>query len=400
MKRRLLALAALACAGATACLQSTAGQGEGEGENAGDGLFGLLEAAPSSCDFGSVAVGARARCELVLRNRGRAPLVVTRASTAAPFAVVEGIFPVDILPGGVDSASLVVSAQPTGAGLSEGTLLLEVGEIDDVNDGADLPVPLRVEALPCPTPVITVTRNGVAVEPPASLVTALPTDLIVLDASGSLPGSASGTIRRVEWRILSRGGTATLTAPQSPTTEVTERSPGSLDIGLIVEDGDGATSCAEATVTVVTIPRLTLAVDDALLLGLEPHVFRGPVTSGERCSPLDCFDARGCGFLAATPPEWDGAPGRSAGDPLFDEVAGVRVAAPVEGELVFGIYARAAAAGTTATATLLVDGAPSSSSRSLSPGDFWTLARVTTAAGSAPVLTPVDSVEAGVACGP
>lgn len=395
MKRRLLALAALACACATACLQSAGhegeGEGEGEGQNAGEGL---LEAAPSSCDFGSVAVGASARCALVLRNRGRAPLVVTRASTSAPFAVVEGVFPVDILPGGVDSASLVVTAQPTGAGRSEGTLLLEVDE------GADLPVPLHIEGRPCPTPVIAVARNGVAVEPPASPVTALPTDLVVLDASGSVPGSAGGTITRVEWRILSRGNSGTLTAPQSPTTVVAERAPGSVDIGLRVEDGDGATSCEEATVTVVTIPRLTLAVDDALLLGLEPHVFRGPAAGDERCTALDCFDARGCGFLAATPPEWDGAPGRSAGDPFFDEVEGVRVAAPVDGELVFGIYARAAAAGTTATATLSVDGAPSSSSRSLSPGDFWTIARVTTAAGRAPVLTPVDSVEAGVACGP
>jgi hypothetical protein len=366
-----------------ACPLERGSLGEGEGE--GDTGPGVLEASVPSCALGTHSVASSvAPCEVVLRNRGTGPLTLTAADAPAQIHV-DGLSGQTILPGGVDLARVQVVLSPVTPAL-----------IDDVvtfraDNAEPLSLPVTATVLGCPRAVIQVRRDTVDVT--AEVVPALPPDTIVLDASASTPSTPSGTVVAYAWEIVSRGvgSAAVLSSPFAAVTNLDERRVGSIVVRLTVFDDVGAQSCNAASVTVDTKPRLSVAVADALVAGLEAHVFRDPA---ERCTSLDCFGAS-CGLLASSPPEWDGATGRSLGDPVSDEGGGVVVGSPVDGTYTVGVLARQAATGDV---TLVVDlDEVVTESRPLDADAFWTVATVTFSNGIASV-SALDDVEAGVTC--
>ena len=381
--RFVVAIALVQMAVAGACVDAAAeGEGEGEGEELGDGL---LEASPASCNLGSIEVGTEATCDVTLRNRGEGPLTIV--SLLVDGAPSSSSLAITLLPGGVDSVVVPLDVTPAIAG--EGEVLFTF-----VTDAASLEVPVRFFGVCSPTAVIRVLVDGDAAVAP---FVADVSDDVVLDAGASVacPGR---TIASAEWILAAVPASAStvLASPDALQTAIDAPSPGSLTIGLAVVDDLGARSLTDAVADVRYRPRLSFAVDDALLLGLEPHLFRGAGGNVERCTELDCFDGEGCGFFASAPPEWDAVAGRGPGDPLFDEAAGITVPVPVDGSYVAGVYVRGASA--SATATLAIDGvAPSTRTRSLDAGEFWTVARVTFL-GGAPIVEAVDIVEALATC--
>ncbi|HEY4221667.1 MAG TPA: hypothetical protein VGO62_09995, partial [Myxococcota bacterium] len=213
-------------------------------------LLGAARAAPSSCDFGEVAVGGVSLCSFTLANTGDVDLTLTDrfdlvtvpddalANGVTPFALA-GNAPSSIAPGA--SAPVTVRFASDVAGAYRAHLRF-------AQAGVAVDVPLSADALSPPTCVIRIKSiNGAPVAVGANPAVHVLDDVVLsLDQSTPLDADA-----HFAWQNPPQG---------PPTSHANLATPSSIDTGFVF---DGSSVGVDAAGTYIVRAQLT----DGLGLG-------------------------------------------------------------------------------------------------------------------------------------
>ncbi|MBI5498291.1 MAG: choice-of-anchor D domain-containing protein [Deltaproteobacteria bacterium] len=268
---------------------------------------------PPECDFGEVAPGVLASCDVSLANEGTLELRIETAEFTSTTPVAMGntggfvapFFPVpnQLSPG--SGVTMRVQYRPqSDATQYEGAIQLTT------TDPAALTVliPLHGRVGDAPTAVARV--ESVNSQPPSGPApTVQPLDNVILTGADSVAGGTGRSIIAYEWTITSRpeGSTVELTQPTAMTTGFQFNSSGvnrpGLDvagtyvISLRVEDSSLAWSTNDARVTLNSVPAEDLHIQltwEDPHSDIDLHVVRnlGPRFSmTEDCYYLNCKGA-------------------------------------------------------------------------------------------------------------
>lgn len=372
---------------------------------------------PSECNFGRVGVGVTAFCDLTFENTGTRDLEISSVgfSDDTPTAVFGAAsviaVPVFIAPGTGVSVRLYASPDAIG----EQTGKMEVTSNDPMRPSAT--VPLRVEGAQAPTAVARVLSvNGVPNNQPAPAVQ--PLDDVVLTGVDSVPADPAGSIVGYQWEIVQKPNesSAQLTTPNQMTTQLYFSSSfgnvsgvdvaGTFVIRLTVTDSYGAQSTNDARVTLNAVPSEALHLQltwDTPVNDIDFHLKRG--ANANYCGNTGCYYMN-CEASSSNHLEWDGMPGRSAGDPSLDidDMSGygpenINIDSPVDGLYTIGVHFFSGSTPTFATVKIFINGAlrEEYSRELLGDDDFWEVATVQWQSGNATV-TPVNDFWGDSSC--
>jgi hypothetical protein len=384
----------------------------GEGRDLG---APAIEVTPPACEFGDVAVGATAFCDLSVKNVGEIALSITGAgwTEGTPAPAVFGSATVLAVPTilQVQEATTVrLYATPDGVTPAQGGLVLESN--DPVTPALTVPLSVSGTVTASPTAVARVkTVNGVP--PTVAAPTVEPLDDVVLSGDQSQPGSPGGRIVAYAWEIVEQPAESVVelrTPTAADTGFVFSASIGDVHgvdvagtfvVRLTVTDDAGETSTNDARVTLNAVPGEGLHVQLTWdgVGDIDLHLARGLNT--DWCDAFeDCYFGNctsGLNWAAGV-----------ASDPRLDidniEAFGpenINIDVPLTGSYLIGVDYWAGTRLTAATVRIFTNGALAleRTTQLTSPDDLWTVARVDVD-GSVVTVTPVDDVSLDFSCDP
>ena len=315
-----------------------------------------IEVSPLQCDFGRVAKGSVAVCNVVITNRGQRELVFDEVTVLGDSELqvppdsegeVFGFIgrppaPDDAIPAtaGENTATVGVRFTPDVLGNYFGKLRIAT------NDPDEQVIILPLEGIGVDPPTCGVTIESVNGVPAGPNPTVEPLDDVVLSAMPSLPTTPDGSIESVQWEILQQpsGSTALLTNPTGMTTGFTFAN-GVLGVDLAgryivkatVYDDLGTASVNQCELDFEAIPTDTILTQltwDTSFGDMDLHLIKmdaqgrfcasGGVGTGsgvaQSCGSTDnvCYYAN-CKQTSSNGPDWDddGA-SHTEGDPSLD----------------------------------------------------------------------------------
>lgn len=376
-----------------------------------------LVISPETCDFGQVGVGVTAFCDITLDNVGQRDLQIPQVgfSPDTPLDVFGAAsvlaVPVFIAPG--TGVSVRLYATPNSVDEITGAFTFTSND----PDRPEAQVPLRVTGAQAPTAVARVLSiNGTPNSNPSPQVQ--PLDDVVLTGEDSVAASASGSIVAWHWEWVSKPPESSLdlTTPDQVTTQFYFSSAagnvhgmdvaGTFVVRLTVTDDLGATSTNDARVTLNAVPSEALHVQltwDAPVNDIDFHLKKG--VNADYCGQSGCYFGN-CKAASGGHLEWDGVPGRTAGDPSLDvdDLSGygpenINIDSPVDDTYTVGVHFWGGTQATWATVKIFVNGALREEySRELTNSDdFWDVAQVQWANGGA-IVIPVDDYWGNSSC--
>jgi hypothetical protein len=326
-----------------------------EGTSFDDGAPDIV-VTPEACDYGAVAVGGAAVCDVSIENRGQRDLVFDGVKLDGAELVVPpetdpevevfgfaGRPPArdDALAAAVDGssvASVSVRFLPTALGDYAGALL--IGSNDP--DTPLLRVPLSAVGVTPPTCAISIKSvNGIDVSATPAVE---PLDDVVLTAAASAPAREGGEIVSVRWRILEApgGSTATLDSPNALETGFAFANgvrgldlAGRWVVAAEVTDELGTESVNDCKIEFDAVPSDTILAQltwDTSFGDMDLHLIKAD--DGGRFCSAQSFDGAlsescgtqdfacyygNCKASAGARPDWDGdGTAGSDGDPSLD----------------------------------------------------------------------------------
>lgn len=379
-----------------------------------------LVISPEECDFGRVGVGVTAFCDLTIENQGVRDLSIDSVgfSNGTPTDIFGAAsvlaVPIFVAPG--TGVSVRLYATPARVEASVGGMVLTSN--DPLRPEAT--IPLKVEGAMAPTAVARVLSiNGSPNNVAAPQVQ--PLDDVILTGLDSVAAQAGGQIVAYQWEIIQKPNesSVTLTTPNQVTTGFSFSNgfgssgvvpgidvAGTFVVRLAVTDEYGATSTNDARVTLNSVPGEALHVQltwDTPVNDIDFHLRKGP--NADYCGNTGCYYAN-CKASMASHLEWDGVPGRSAGDPSLDvdDLVGygpenINIDAPSDDIYTVGVHFFSGLEATVATVKIFVNGAlrDEYTRELVDSKDFWEVARVQWQNGSA-VVTPVDDYTYNFSC--
>jgi hypothetical protein len=319
-----------------------------------------LVVTPGECDFGRVAVGGVKVCPITIRNEGTRALffdeldfvpvgegdLFVRPAGSDPFIPAFTLTGARPSPDTALGAGAEVSLRTTFAPDVEGRFeaRIRIASNDPLRPELDIPlVGLGVPAPNCVAKVKSV--NGV---PVVGAPVIEPLDDVVITLEDSTPSSPGGTITGFRWEILERasGSTVVLSNPTGAESQFLFANRRGIDVagrfvllGSVTDDlgTDSINQCIlefEAIPSESFLVQLTWATPTG---DMDIHVTKREATGSRRycvqslgagggsvqaplseCSNnLDCYFGN-CRATSSGFPEWDGVPGRTAGDPVLD----------------------------------------------------------------------------------
>jgi hypothetical protein len=363
---------------------------------------------PPECDFGRVAVDGIAQCQLTVRNEGSKDLILdevtiqdgvtvpAESTSEEPF----GFFgrppsPEDAIAPG-SSATISMRFAPEALGEYLGNMIVLSNDPDELETN----VALKGVGVTPPTACCCVKSiNGEPVDcpdacgpsphqPPTEVE---PLDDIVLTGEASQAAAGGGSVTGYTWEIINQppGSTARLANPAGAETGFlfADGRPGldiagTYEVKLTVTDDLGTTSTNECTVQWDAIPTDTIHVGlvwDTDYGDMDLHMIKkddsdrycgttailGPVA--ESCSDTGtdnvCYFGNCKPTSFGNPPDWDGTPGRTDGDPVLDidDLSGygpenINIDQAVAGSYLIGVDHYSGAGGTGCTLRLYLYG--------------------------------------------
>ncbi len=284
---------------------------------------------PAQCDFGEVGLGAKAFCDISVRNVGARDLEIRGVAflddTTFPSVFnAETIVPIPSFVAPGTALSIRFSASPTSPQVQRNTFVLSS------NDplSPDVEVPLEVLGAEAPTAVARVLAiNNIPTNQATPDVR--PLDDVVVTGEDSVPAQSNGTIVAYTWELLSQPqqSSVTLSTPAGMTTGFRFNSAqgvvngldvaGEYVVRLTVEDDAGLVSTNDARVVLNAVPSEALHVEltwESPNWDLDLHMIRG---ADDFCSDTSCYYGN-CKPGDPSYPEWDGFGGRGEGDPVLD----------------------------------------------------------------------------------
>lgn len=375
---------------------------------------------PPSCDFGDVGIGVTAYCDLSIENVGQRELLITgigfTAETSDSVFQPAGFFPIPTAIQTQTGVSFRLQATPNAAGEITGTLLID--STDPAN--GQVSVPLRVFGAEAPTAIAEVKSiNGTP--PPPGSVQVRPLDDVVLTGVNSQAAIATGQIMAYQWTIVERPSESSVQLSQPNAMETgfyfpasTGNRPG-LDVAgtfvvrLEVTDDQGLTSTNDARVTLSSVPseRLHVQLTWDTVSDIDLYLTNnGGFGCDTSCNWRNCKPTHG--FSA---PEWDGVPGRTAGDPVLDiddtvsyGPENINVDAPANGTYIAGVHGWRVPSPTTVMVKIFVNGGLAyegfremNSTSAVPGGQFWRVAEIQWQNGAA-IVVPVDTFQTNWSC--
>jgi len=379
---------------------------------------------PAECDFGNVGVGVTAYCDVSVHNDGVKDLQIlsTDWDDATTWGFDKIFFsdtilalPAFIAPG--TAMSVRFTATPETPALARNEFyftsndpLIPESKVDLKVTGAEAPTAIaRVKSV-----------NGVPNN--TASPTIKPLDDVVLTGEDSVASATNLVIDSYQWEIvqnedfLNSGSSVQLSNPTGETTGFEFNSAqgnvsgldvaGTYTVRLTVTDSGGLVSSNDAKVVLSAIPQEALHIQltwDSNANDLDLHVVKD---GGAYCEPTSCYYSN-CKSNASGYPEWDGAAGRSAGDPVLDidDLDGygpenVNIDAPVDASYKIMVHNYQLDELTGATLKIYVNGALlyEDYREMQATDDQWEVAEVAWANGAATVF-PVNLYEEESTCG-
>jgi hypothetical protein len=386
-----------------------------------DGGGPQITVEPPECLFGQVGVGATAFCDLSISNHGTRDLEIQAVSftpeTDTPTTFGSStVLPVPsyVAPG--TGLSVRLYAKPSSIAVSTGGLVIKSNDFGK----PEVTVPLTVEGAETPTAVARVkTVNGRAVTDAAPSVQ--PLDDVIVTGVDSIAARAGGTIVAYQWDIVSKPPESQATLSNRTAVETGFRFDsangayhgldvaGEFVVRLTVTDDQGGVSSNDARVTLNAVPTEGLHVQltwDVNENDIDLHMTRG--ANAGYCAADDCYfgNCKPDAFVGQ-PPEWDGLPGRSAGDPSLDvdDLQGygpenINVDSPRDNTYRIGVHFYSGTRATLATVKIYISGAlrEEYTGQLNRRNDFWEVAKIEWASGAA-VVVPQQLNETDWQCG-
>ncbi|MCC7070749.1 MAG: choice-of-anchor D domain-containing protein [Deltaproteobacteria bacterium] len=340
-----------------------------------------IKVTPLECDFGRVAQGGVQVCPVSVTNEGNRGLVLDSVTFIPPTDAADATLfdtpPDSVRNGGTDGVcdpslgeeecAFAFTGRPPGPEeeiAPNSTAVLTARFTPDVlgnfsgkfrvlsndPDEEQIDVTLGGISVTPPTCAIRIKSvNGVDV-PPGGAPEIEPLDNVIVTLEDSTPSTLEGAIAAYEWNIPANGrpagSTVQLTTPTAETTGFTFDDDLGIDLAgtytvrAVVYDDLGTGSVNECQLSFDAVPKDHFLVQlswDTPTNDIDLHVTK-QASNGDYCidatsgdtvvdgllsedcdNGLDCNYA-GCkaGTTYGTPPEWDGAAGRTAGDPALD----------------------------------------------------------------------------------
>jgi hypothetical protein len=306
---------------------------------------------PRACDFGRVAEGGAASCDVSIRNEGQRDLILEQVEILAdtvqapPDSEAEEPFGFFGRPPGeqdviLPDEGLTVSMRFTPDVLGNFQATLRIGSNDPVEQLIDIPLTgIGVDPPICDAVILSV--NGVPVSD--GPVQVEPLDDVTISAEASDPSTPDGSIISVNWEIASQpgGSTAQLSNPQGLQTGFTFADgiagvdlAGTYVVRATVVDDLGTESVNECQIEFEAIPNDTVLTQlswDAPFGDMDLHLIQKN-ESGQFCGNIAGQVSESCGFgndgacyygncrqTSSSRPDWDndGVNG-TEGDPSLD----------------------------------------------------------------------------------
>ncbi|OGQ11197.1 MAG: hypothetical protein A2138_06585 [Deltaproteobacteria bacterium RBG_16_71_12] len=365
-----------------------------------------IKVTPLDCDFGRVAQGGVQVCPVAITNEGNRGLVLDSVAfippTDAPDATLFDTPPDSVRNGGTDGVCDASAGEeecafaftgrppgPTEEIAPSGTVVLSARFTPDVlgnfsgkfrilsNDPDEEQIDVTLGGISVTPPMCAIrikSVNGVDV-PPGGDPEIEPLDNVILTLEDSTPSTIEGSIAGYEWAIPAdgrpAGSTVQLVAPTAETTGFTFDDDLGIDLAgtytvrAVVYDELGTTSVNECELSFEAIPKDHFLVQlswDTATNDIDLHTTK-QAADGSYCIDATSFDTVISGLLSedcdngldcnyagcksgsfGTAPEWDGAAGRTAGDPMLDidDLSGfgpenINVDAMAEGNYLVGV---------------------------------------------------------------
>lgn len=393
-----------------------------------------LTVAPLACDFSEVTTDGLGLCEVTIANPGCRDVSVDvfRFSENTPLAVNEsGNFSTDEAGFGSLSAVDVPFALAAGSsttatlfvrhhllGTLEGALIVQGTSESGADDPANPDVPVAVE-VPLTSTREMVVDLGIFLVNGAPYVEGEPIhplDDVVLQGS-QCPDPTDQTVPTCGWWIVERpeNSTAELTTAANAMTQLSFHSAagtvtgvdvaGHYVFGFTVIYPDGSSTEAALSLDVVPWPGLAVELTwDSPSGDVDLWLMKD---STDGCAPETCISGLCQVSSTTTPPEWDGVPGFTDGDPAFaiTDLSGygpehLRVVEPTDGVYRVGAFASGTSDnGVPTTVRVFMDGETvHASTIALSHHDWAEFAEFTIANGVVVDATTIGDVTPAWSC--
>jgi hypothetical protein len=374
------------------------------------------------CNFGRVAAGSVAQCNVEVANNGTRALVfdgvsfrstndsgddlpnVPSGSTLTPF----GFFGRPPAAGDVVAAPPEVNTVNLAIRFTPDVLGAYVGQIEVLTNDPDQPrILIDLDGVGVEPPVCTIKVESVNGNPVSGAAIIEPLDDVIVTAVDSVPSTASGAITQYEWELVEK--------PQGSTADFTDRYgvrtgfrfadvvgvdlAGRYRVRAKVIDDMGTTSVNECELAFEAIPSDSFLVQltwDTPVGDMDLHVTRKNAQglfcpSGVAYGPLsqNCgVQSDDCYYANCNPndnrPDWDGdGVSGSAGDPSLDidDLSGygpenTNIDLAVEGEYLVGVDYFSSSGGLTGnTIRIYIYGQLQAEFyKELGSSDFWEVA--------------------------
>lgn len=402
-----------------------------------------IKVTPLDCDFGRVAQGGVQVCPVSITNEGSRGLVLDSVAfippTDTPDATLFDTPPESVRNGGTDGVcdpslgeeecAFAFTGRPPGPTeeiVPNATAVVTARFTPDVL--GNFSGRFRILSNDPDEELIDVTLGGVSVTPPTCAIRIKsingvdvpeggnpeiePLDNVVLTLEDSTPSTPDGSIGAYDWSIPASGrpagSTVQLTTPTASTTGFTFDDDlgvdlaGTYTVRAVVRDDLGTESVNECQFSFEAIPKDNFLVQlswDTPTNDLDLHVTREG-SDGRYCidattaTPTgllseDCDNSLDCNFASCRStntgsPEWDGASGRTEGDPTLDidDLSGfgpenINTDAMAEGSYLVGVNTYSGSVDCGVTVRIFIYGRLAAEFfAEMSPREWWEVAAV------------------------